>query len=81
MTVSLHHDVGGYCGLRDLRYCHSSRIRHGLCHCAKGTPEKPLVETEDLFDAKIINLTPKAKQFGIEIGMTGKEAVELMLKV
>ncbi len=47
---------------------------------AKGTPEKPLVEPEDLFDAKIINLTPKAIEFGIEIGMTGKEAVELMLK-
>ena len=47
---------------------------------AKGTPENPLVEPEDLFKAKIINLTPKAKEFGIEIGMTGKEAVELMLQ-
>ena len=47
---------------------------------AKGTPENPLVEPEDLFDAKIVNLTPKAKDYGIEIGMTGKQAVELMLK-
>ena len=47
---------------------------------AKGTPENPLVEPEDLFNAKIVNLTPKAKNFGIEIGMTGKQAVELMLQ-
>lgn len=47
---------------------------------AKGTPEKPLVEPEDLFDAKIVNCTPKARSYGIEIGMTGREAVELMLK-
>jgi uncharacterized protein YunC (DUF1805 family) len=47
---------------------------------AKGTPENPLVEPEDLFNAKIINLTPKAKGYGIEIGMTGKQAVELMLQ-
>lgn len=47
---------------------------------AKGTPAKPLVEPEDLYDAKIVNATPKAKSYGIEIGMSGKEAVELMLK-
>jgi uncharacterized protein YunC (DUF1805 family) len=47
---------------------------------AKGTPENPLVEPEDLFNAKIINLTPRAKDYGIEIGMTGKQAVELMLQ-
>jgi uncharacterized protein YunC (DUF1805 family) len=47
---------------------------------AKGTPENPLVEPEDLFNAKIVNLTPKAKDYGIETGMTGKQAVELMLQ-
>jgi hypothetical protein len=47
---------------------------------AKGTPENPLIEPEDLFNAKIVNLTPKAKDYGIEIGMTGKQAVELMLQ-
>lgn len=47
---------------------------------AKGTPENPLVEPEDLFDARIVACTPKAASFGIEIGMTGHEAVELMLK-
>jgi len=47
---------------------------------AKGTPENPLVEPEDLFNAKIVGTTPKAESFGIEVGMTGKEAAELMLK-
>lgn len=47
---------------------------------AKGTPEAPLVEPEDLYEAKIVGLTPKAESFGIQIGMTGREAVELMLR-
>ena len=46
---------------------------------AKGTPERPLVEPEDLFNAKIVGTTPKAESFGIKIGMTGREATELML--
>lgn len=46
---------------------------------AKGTPENPLVEPEDLFDAKIVGLTPKAASFGIDLGMTGREAIEKML--
>ena len=48
---------------------------------AKGTPSNPLVEPEDLFEAKIVGCTPKAEAFGISVGMSGREAVELMLKV
>ena len=47
---------------------------------AKGTPANPLVEPEDLFNAKIVGVTPKAESFGIHVGMTGKEAVEKMLQ-
>lgn len=47
---------------------------------AKGTPQCPLVEPEDLFDARIVACTPQASDFGIKVGMTGREAVELMLK-
>ena len=47
---------------------------------AKGTPECPLVEPEDLFEARIVACTPKASGFGIEVGMSGREAVELMLR-
>jgi uncharacterized protein YunC (DUF1805 family) len=46
---------------------------------ARGTPAKPLVEPEDLFEAKIVDATPQAKALGIEPGMTGREAVERML--
>lgn len=47
---------------------------------AKGTPADPLIEPEDLFEAKIVGCTPKAAGFGIRAGMTGREAVELMLQ-
>jgi uncharacterized protein YunC (DUF1805 family) len=46
---------------------------------ARGTPQKPLVQPEDLFDAKIVEATPQARALGIEVGMTGREAVELLL--
>lgn len=47
---------------------------------AKGTPQDPLVHPEDLLDAKIVDCTPKAQQYGVEVGMTGREAVEVMLR-
>lgn len=47
---------------------------------AKGTPEEPLVEPEDLYEAEIVGTTPKAESLGIRAGMTGREAVECMLK-
>jgi len=46
---------------------------------ARGTPQNPLVNPEDLLDAKIVDATPRAKELGIQIGMTGREAVELLL--
>lgn len=47
---------------------------------AKGTPANPLCEPEDLFDAPIVGVTPKAEEYGIKVGMSGKEAVELLLQ-
>lgn len=47
---------------------------------AKGTPAQPLTEPEDLLPAKIVGLTPQAEALGIRLEMTGREAVELMLK-
>jgi len=46
---------------------------------ARGTPQKPLVDPEDLFDARIVEATPQAHALGIRVGMTGREAVELLL--
>jgi catechol 2,3-dioxygenase-like lactoylglutathione lyase family enzyme/uncharacterized protein YunC (DUF1805 family) len=47
---------------------------------AKGTPACPLTEPEDLFDAKIVGVTPRAAELGVRVGMTGREAVERMLR-
>jgi catechol 2,3-dioxygenase-like lactoylglutathione lyase family enzyme/uncharacterized protein YunC (DUF1805 family) len=47
---------------------------------AKGTPACPLVEPEDLFDARIVGVTPKAASYGVRVGLTGREAVELLLR-
>ncbi|MEX1230676.1 MAG: DUF1805 domain-containing protein [Planctomycetaceae bacterium] len=47
---------------------------------ARGTPNRPLVIPEDLYEAKIVDVTPQARSLGIEPGMTGREAVEIMLK-
>src|SRR6516164_4706277 len=46
---------------------------------ARGTPQNPLVDPEDLFEAKIVDLTPRARELGIKVGMTGREAVEILL--
>ena len=46
---------------------------------ARGTPQNPLVNPEDLFDAKIVDATPQARNLGIAPGMTGREAVERLL--
>jgi uncharacterized protein YunC (DUF1805 family) len=46
---------------------------------AKGTPQQPLTEPEDLLDARIVGTTPQAVAYGIQLGMTGREAVEKML--
>jgi catechol 2,3-dioxygenase-like lactoylglutathione lyase family enzyme/uncharacterized protein YunC (DUF1805 family) len=47
---------------------------------AKGTPACPLVEPEDLLDARIVGVTPQAAGLGIRLGMTGRQAAELMLQ-
>ncbi|MBM4001893.1 MAG: DUF1805 domain-containing protein [Planctomycetes bacterium] len=64
------------CGIYDV---HTAGEFGQAIAIAKGTPACPLVEPEDLFEAKIVDMTPRAKELGIELGMTGREAVEKML--
>src|SRR5436190_20408881 len=45
---------------------------------ARGTPACPLTEPEDLFDARIVGVTPKAASYGLRVGLTGREAGELI---
>ena len=46
---------------------------------AKGTPQNPLVNPDDLLEASIIAATPQALALGIKPGISGRAAVELML--
>jgi uncharacterized protein YunC (DUF1805 family) len=46
---------------------------------ARGTPQNPLVNPEDLYDAMIVDTTPQAMALGIQVGMNGRDAVELLL--
>ena len=64
------------CGIYDLKT--AAEFGQAIA-IAKGTPAHPLVVPEDLLDAKIVDATPRAKEFGITIGMSGREATELML--
>ncbi len=64
------------CGIYDLATAAEFGQRIAI---AKGTPEHPLVDPEDLLDARIVDATPQAKALGIEPGMSGREAVEIML--
>ena len=66
------------CGIYDLKV--AAEFGQAIA-IARGTPAKPLVEPEDLFEAKIVDATPQAKSLGISPGMTGREAVEIMLKM
>ena len=42
---------------------------------ARGTPENPLVTPDDLLGAKVADVTDEAAARGVEIGMTGAEAL------
>ncbi len=46
---------------------------------ARGTPEKPLVEPEDLLTAKISVVSSGAARLGIREGMTGEQALARLL--
>jgi len=47
---------------------------------ARGTPENPLCEPEDLFAARIVEVSRQARDLGIEVGDTGLEALAKLLR-
>jgi len=47
---------------------------------AKGTRERPLVVPEDLLGAEMVDVSEKACNMGIEVGMTGAQALEVLLE-
>ena len=64
------------CGIYDV---HTAAKFGQAIAIARGTPDKPLVEPEDLLEASIAEATPQAQALGIAIGMTGRDAVECLL--
>jgi uncharacterized protein YunC (DUF1805 family) len=46
---------------------------------AKGTPQHPLREPEDLYEASIVSVSDAAQDLGIQEGMTGLEALQKLL--
>ena len=64
------------CGIYDLKTAEEFGQAIAI---AKGTPTNPLVEPEDLCDAKIVGVTAKAAELGIQVGDTGRTAIETML--
>ena len=64
------------CGIYDIHVAGEFGLAVAI---AKGTPEVPLCEPEDLFEAKIVDVSQPARELGIEPGMTGLEAVGKLL--
>ena len=64
------------CGIYDLAT--ASEFGQAIA-IAKGTPQHPLVDPDDLLEASIIAVTPQALALGIKPGISGRAAVELML--
>lgn len=64
------------CGIYDIRSANEFNLAVAI---ARGTPAKPLREPEDLFGAKILEVSKAAEALGVAVGMTGREAVEKML--
>jgi uncharacterized protein YunC (DUF1805 family) len=44
----------------------------------RGTPEKSLIVVDDLLSAKIQEVTEKADSLGVKVGMTGREAMDIL---
>jgi uncharacterized protein YunC (DUF1805 family) len=64
------------CGIYDIRAANEFNLAVAI---ARGTPKNPLREPEDLFKAKILEVSQAAEKLGVVPGMTGLEAVEKML--
>ena len=64
------------CGIFDIAIADRFNMAFAI---ARGTPEHPLREPEDLLGARIVEVSAAAARFGIAPGMTGREALERML--
>ncbi len=74
---AIHTDKGFIgCGIYDVHVAGEFGI---VAAIAKGTPDNPLCEPEDLFEAKIVDASEPARKLGIEPGMSGMDAIGKLL--
>jgi uncharacterized protein YunC (DUF1805 family) len=74
---AIHCDRGVLgCGLYDCSV--ATRFGYAVAIC-RGTPEQPLVEPEDLLAARVAEISDAARVLGIEVGMTGEQALKCLL--
>ena len=64
------------CGIYDISCADEFGMAFAL---AKGTPEHPLREPEDLYEARIVLVSKAARKLSISEGMTGMEALACLL--
>lgn len=64
------------CGIYDIACANTFGMAFAI---ARGTPEHPLREPEDLYAARLVAVSEAAARMGIQVGMTGLDALEQML--
>ncbi|MBX3423628.1 MAG: DUF1805 domain-containing protein [Pirellulaceae bacterium] len=75
---AIHTDRGILaCGVFDCRS--ASEFSYALA-IARGTPQSPLCVPQDLLTADVAEVSRVAADLGIRVGMSGQEALELLLK-
>lgn len=75
-AIHTDHGVVG-CGIFDTKIAGIFSMAFAI---ARGTPSQPLVEPEDLLEARIVEVSEPAEKLGVVVGMTGREATEKMLR-
>jgi len=73
----IHTDSGILaCGIYDCRIATEFGLAVAI---ARGTPERPLSQPEELLTATIAEMSQAAEAMGIRVGMSGQEALDLLL--
>ncbi len=65
------------CGIYDIGCANEFDMAFAI---AKGTPDDPLRDPKDLYEARIVACSKAAGELGITTGMTGLEALQKMLE-
>ena len=69
----IHTDSGILaCGLYDCKIASEFGLAVAV---ARGTPENPLCEPEELLKARVAEVSRRAEELGIEVGMSGEQAL------